>query len=95
MPPVLILNGPVDGAAPETADRVAVSGTASDVSGIVAVTVGGMPVALTAAGGFSVAVAVGVGTNPIVVTALDGAGNLQMLTRTITRVVPVIPIRAP
>lgn len=86
-PPALTLTGPADGASVST-DRIAVGGTASDPSGIVGVTVGGTPVTLTATGGFSTSIAAVVGANAVVVVARDGAGNTNVVTRTVTRSAP-------
>lgn len=87
--PSLTLSGPAEGAS-QSADRIAVGGTATDPSGIVAVTVGGAALPVTATGGFSTTVPLAVGANTITVTARDGAGNTTTLARTVTRTAPVV-----
>jgi hypothetical protein len=92
--PALTLSGPADGAV-EPGDRIAVGGTATDVSGIVSVTVNGTAVPLTATGGFSTAVAAAVGANAVTVRALDGSGNATTIVRTVTRPAQVRPTPPP
>lgn len=87
--PALTLTGPAEGAS-QSAERIAVGGTATDPSGIVSVTVGGTALPLTATGGFSTTVALTVGANAITVVARDGAGNTTTATRTVTRTAPVV-----
>ena len=82
--PALTVTGPAEGSTVAT-EQVAVGGSASDPSGIVAVTVNGTGLPLTATGGFSTTVATAVGANTITVRALDGAGNATTLARTVTR----------
>ncbi len=82
--PALTVSGPAEGAS-QAAEQVAVGGTATDPSGIVAVTVNGAALPVTATGGFSTTVAVGVGAHTITVRALDGAGNATTVTRSVTR----------
>lgn len=86
--PALTLTGPAQGST-VSSDQIAVGGTASDPSGIVAVTVNGVAVPVTATGGFSTAVAATVGTNAVTVSALDGAGNRNVVVRSVTRSAPV------
>jgi Tol biopolymer transport system component len=87
--PSLTLSGPAEGAA-QSADRIAVGGTATDPSGIVSVTVGGTALPVTATGGFSTTVSLAVGASTITVVARDGAGNTTTATRTVTRTAPVV-----
>lgn len=83
-PPTLVVTGPSQGST-VASDRIAVGGSASDPSGIVAVTVNGVALPLTATGGFSTSVAAAVGANAVTVVALDGAGNRTVVARTVTR----------
>lgn len=68
-----------------------VSGTATDPSGVVAVTVGGLPAAVDPSGAFSVEVPLAAGMNVIAIRATDGAGNVSDRPVTAERAVPVLP----
>lgn len=77
---------PIGGAASQL-----VSGTATDPSGVVAVTVGGSPAAVSPSGAFSVEVPLAVGVNVIAVRATDGGGNVSDRSLTAERTTPVMP----
>jgi methionine-rich copper-binding protein CopC len=64
---------------------VPVGGTVGDASGIASLTINGVPLPLTATGGFSTALPLVLGPNTITVRATDGAGNASEVTRTVTR----------
>jgi Tol biopolymer transport system component len=68
-----------------------VNGFVSDPSGVVAVSIGGIPAALSATGGFSLDVPLAVGINTIPIRATDGAGNVTETILTARRVVPPEP----
>ena len=87
--PAVTLSGPADGAAVDGGE-VQVAGTASDPSGVGAVTVAGQPVAVGAGGAFAATVPLGAPGQPvaIAVAAADGAGNTTTVTRTVARAVP-------
>lgn len=68
-----------------------VSGAAVDASGVVGVTVGGIPAAVSPSGAFSVEVPLAVGVNVIPIRATDGAGNVGERPLTTERTVPVPP----
>ncbi len=83
---------PVFSPAPDSgAPSVTVQGRASDPSGVMAVTVGGIPAALGASGSFAVEVPLAVGVNVIPIRATDGAGNVTELTVTTRRASPPEP----
>lgn len=85
--PSLTLSGPADGAS--TADaQVTVAGSASDASGVGALTVGGTAVTLGDGGAFSQAVALAPGANTLTVVATDGSGNRTTRSVSVTRTVP-------
>jgi len=79
MPPTLVLNQPTNGLVLNTSSVVA-SGTATDDSGIQAVSVNGAIVALRS-GPFSTKLFLVQGTNTITVAATDNAGNSAAITR--------------
>ena len=83
-PPGLALSGPAQGLS-QIASQVPVGGSVSDVSGIASLTVNGVPLPLTATGGFSTSLPLLLGANAITVRAVDGAGNAAEVTRTVTR----------
>ncbi len=83
-PPGLALSGPAQGAS-QIASQVPVGGSVSDVSGVASLTINGVPLPLTATGGFSTALPLVLGPNTITVRAIDGAGNASEITRTVTR----------
>ena len=83
-PPALSLTGPAPGLA-QTTSQVPIAGSASDVSGVASLTVNGVPVPLTATGGFSTNLPLVLGPNSITIRATDGAGNATDVTRTVTR----------
>ncbi len=84
VPPGLALSGPADGAT-QIASQVPVGGSVSDASGVASLTINGVPLPLTATGGFSTALPLVLGPNAITVRATDGAGNVSEITRTVTR----------
>lgn len=83
-PPGLALSGPAQGAT-QFGSQVPVGGSVSDASGIASLTINGVPLPLTATGGFSTALPLVLGPNAITVRATDGAGNASEVTRTVTR----------
>ena len=83
-PPGLALSGPAQGAS-QIASQVPVGGSVSDVSGVASLTINGVPLPLTATGGFSTSLPLVLGANAITVRATDGAGNAGEITRTVTR----------
>lgn len=86
-PPGLALSGPAQGAS-QIASQVPVGGSVSDVSGVASLTINGVPLPLTATGGFSTSLPLVLGANTITVRATDGAGNASEVTRTVTRTGP-------
>ena len=82
--PALSLTGPAEGLS-QIASQVPIGGSVSDTSGVASLTVNGIPLPLTATGGFSTSLPLVPGPNAIVVTATDGAGNVSEITRTVTR----------
>jgi Tol biopolymer transport system component len=90
--PTITLSSPVDGAA-VNAGQVAVTGLATDPSGIVSLTVNGAPVRPGTAGSFTASLALGgPGTStPFSLVARDGAGNTTTLARSVLRTLaPVV-----
>ena len=83
-PPGLSLTGPAQGAQ-QIASQVPVGGSTSDASGVASLTINGVPLPLTATGGFSTSLPLVLGANTITVRATDGAGNASEVTRTVTR----------
>lgn len=67
------------------------NGSASDPSGVVAVSVDGIPAALSPSGGFGVEVPLAVGINIIPIRATDGAGNVTEAISTVRRAAPFGP----
>ncbi len=83
---------PALSSAPDSgAASMTVQGRASDPSGVMAVTVGGIPAVLGASGSFGVEVPLAVGVNIIPIRAIDGAGNTTELTFTTRRASPPEP----
>lgn len=80
--PALAVTAPPPGTA--TGAAVSVAGTASDPSGVVAVTVDGHLARRAGGGGFAVDVPLLVGPNAVTVRARDGAGNVT------EQVIPVL-----
>lgn len=93
VPPSLTVSAPAEGAQVR-ADRVTVTGRASDPSGIGMVTVAGRAVRPDAAGAFSAEVALALGANGIEVRAVDGSGNGASVTRTVRSLAPLV-VRPP
>ena len=91
--PSLTVSAPAEGAQVR-ADRVTVSGQASDPSGIGMVTVAGRAVRPDAAGAFSAEVPLALGANGIEVRAFDGSGNGASATRTVQSL-PALVARPP
>jgi len=83
-PPGLSITGPAQGLS-QIASQVPIGGSVSDVSGIASLTVNGVPLPLTATGGFSTSLPLVLGANTITVRATDGAGNTTEATRTVIR----------
>lgn len=82
--PALALGSPAPLAEFECGEDVAVSGTATDPSGVASVSVNGVAVAVAADGSFSTVVAeLPVGENAIAVTATDSQGNAVTIRRTV------------
>ncbi len=91
--PAITLSSPADGVA-VNATQVAVTGVATDSSGIVSLTVNGAPVRPGTAGSFTATLALGApgSATPVTAVARDGAGNATTLARTVVRsVAPVVP----
>lgn len=91
--PSLTVSAPAEGAQVR-ADRVTVTGQASDPSGIGMVTVAGRAVRPDAAGAFSAEVPLALGANGIEVRAFDGSGNSASVTRTVRSLAPLV-VRPP
>jgi hypothetical protein len=83
-PPTVTLTGPAEGLS-QIASQVPIGGSVSDASGVASLTVNGVPLPLTATGGFSTSLPLVLGPNVITITATDGAGNASVTTRTVTR----------
>lgn len=64
----------------------AISGVASDDSGVSSVSVGGIPAIIRSGGTFSVTLTVASGTSQVPIVAVDGAGNARESTATIVTV---------
>lgn len=92
--PAIALTGPAEGATAANG-RIAVGGTVTDPSGIVALTIDGVPAALTATGGFSATVAVTAPADTIVVAARDGAGNATTVSRSVVVPLPTTVPKRP
>jgi hypothetical protein len=80
-----------DGAPFAGAATATVRGAVSDPSGIVGVSVGGFPAAVSPSGSFAVEVPVSVGLNAVAIRAADGAGNVSEMTLAHERTVPTEP----
>jgi PGF-pre-PGF domain-containing protein len=82
-PPLLIITQPVNG---ETfgVNVITVSGTATDPSGILSVSVNGNPLALAPDGSFSTSLTLVEGTNLITVVARDNSTSWNAITVTLT-----------
>jgi len=81
----------VDGAPLAGAATATVRGAVGDPSGIVGVTVGGFPAAVSPSGSFTVEVPLAVGLNAVAIRAVDGAGNVTEMTLAHERTVPTEP----
>jgi large repetitive protein len=81
--PTLNVTTPLDQAVVSTA-AVTVEGTVTDETAVT-LTVAGMPVTPDAQGAFSAQVPLVNGANTLTVTATDAAGNVQTVSRTVTR----------
>jgi PGF-pre-PGF domain-containing protein len=91
-PPTLIVASPLD--REEVAvNSVAVSGSASDESGIFTVSVNGAPVSLAPDGSFSSAITLAEGANTIIIVATDNSPsrNTATVTRTVTYTPSLVP----
>ncbi|HWU40511.1 MAG TPA: hypothetical protein VN203_22920, partial [Candidatus Acidoferrum sp.] len=95
VPPVLTLTTPAPGFLTNQA-QMSVSGTVTDASGIMTVSVNGQPASLTGTG-FTATVALVEGTNTLMVAAVDAAGNTSTasVTGTLDTVVPVVTVTTP
>lgn len=80
--PELIVTEPADGLVTVNS-AVWVQGTATDPNGIAAVTVNGEPALLGPNGAFALPVALQEGDNEITVAAVNGAGKVTTVTRTV------------
>ncbi|VVB96365.1 Bacterial Ig-like domain (group 2) [uncultured archaeon] len=92
-PPTLFVNQPTNGQV-FTTSSIAVSGTATDDSGVQTVSVNGAIIAISS-GPFNTNVFLIPGTNTISVKATDNAGNTAAITRTATYSPPVVPDTTP
>ncbi|MCZ7400949.1 MAG: Ig-like domain-containing protein [Candidatus Methanoperedens sp.] len=93
VPPKLVVNQPTNGQI-FTTSSIAVSGTATDDSGVKTVSVNGAKIPLSP-GHFGTSVFLVPGTNTITVVATDNADNTATITRTITYSPPVVPDTTP
>ena len=94
-PPAVTLTAPAPGQITNQ-PQVQVSGSATDDTGIAALTVGGQPVTPGANGQFTAAVPVTEGANSIEVDAFDLAGNEQTAIVTVNRFgIPAVVITSP
>jgi hypothetical protein len=94
-PPAVTLTAPAPGQITNQ-PQVQVSGSATDDTGIAALTVGGQPVTPGANGQFNVVVPLTEGANPIEVDAFDLAGNEQTVIVTVNRFsIPAVVITSP
>ncbi|MCK4733572.1 MAG: hypothetical protein KAT65_14055 [Methanophagales archaeon] len=93
-PPTITIDQPLEGQI-FTEDRITVSGSAADESGIHLVTVNGEYVGTTS---WSKSITLSAGINTITITATDGEGNTKTVHRTVTYRIPTkssIPISTP
>lgn len=86
--PSITLTGP-----PEATGSASVNatGTVSDPSGVVRLTVNGAGVTINGDGAFSAPVAVAPGANTVTVVATDGSGNTTQVSRGVQRAIPTTP----
>ena len=82
-PPEIVIAPPIPPVT--TAERLSVSGIATDASGIFGVTVNREPVQVSETGAFKAEVSLSFGKNTIVITAIDTQGNLTTKRVTVTR----------
>jgi PGF-pre-PGF domain-containing protein len=95
-PPLLIITQPVNGKV-VSVNTITVSGTATDPSGILSVTLNGVPLSLAPDGSFNTSVTLATGANLITVVARDNSPstNTATVTRTVTYTPPLVPDTTP
>ena len=96
MPPTLLVAQPLENAT-VAGSSITVSGTATDASGILSVTVNGNAVAVAPEGAFSLSVALAEGANNLTVIATDNSPsrNTATVMRTVTYTPPPVPDTTP